>query len=126
MNTPDCLLKCGCWVRRRLDCAKYGAVDQCDTHGETSLVRINLYEYHARCLYPACRYSRWFGGSQGNALQAQRRHKAQYPTHTTTVAWDRVTWDGKGSVFRDDGARKPKPPPETFGTLFADDGAPPF
>jgi len=55
-------------------------------------------------------------------------HCQQHPTHAPSVAYDRVTWDGKGTVLRWDEGRS-RPAPE-FGTLrlpqSGEDEPPPF
>ena len=131
MNTPDCLLDCGHWKRIRIDLAVYGAVETCAYCGpDMVVVRINYHEYHARCIVGGCRYGRWFGQNQELAKQSRQRHLTKHPTHSASVAWDTVTWDGKGSVFREEvdrltPAKRPKAPPEFTGQLRLD-LAPPF
>lgn len=116
MNTPDCLLSCGCWKRLRLDLAVPGAIETCPRHSQSPIyvVKVNAYEWHVRCQSEHCRYGRWFGQSEGLARQANGRH-ATRSDHLGGVAYDRITWDGKGSVYRDSGQRvwdrKPKNPP---------------
>ncbi len=125
MNTCDCLLSCGCWKRIRIDKAVEGEGESCPSHGigmwvdtrsSLYIMKVNRYEWHVRCQEYSCRYGRWFGQSEGLARQANGRH-ASTKDHLGGVAYDRVTWDGRGSVFRDgvdrDARTKPKPPPTT-------------
>ena len=111
MNTPQCLLSCGCWTTLRLDMAVLYAAHECPRHGAVSVVKVNAYEWRVRC--PDCRYGRWCGQDQDGAKRRQRDHKRQHPLHMPSVAYDRITWDGGGSILRWDGKRPRRSPPPT-------------
>jgi hypothetical protein len=109
MNTPQCLLACGCWTQVRVDLARlYRAVACPHGHGETSIMKVNTHEWRVRC--PDCRYGRWCGQDKGDAMHRQSEHKRQHPLHFPSVAFDRVTFDGGGSILRWDGKRPRKGP----------------
>ena len=127
MNTVDSLLSCGCWKRLRIDKAVKFALETCPRHGETYdaiglpftvyIVKFNSYEWHVRCQEPFCRFGRWFGQSEGSARRANGLHATKL-NHLGGVNYDRVTWDGKGSIYRGEErdrsqrGTKPQPPPE--------------
>jgi hypothetical protein len=104
-----------------------GTVTQCAYHGETYAAHINWHEFHVKCL--DCSYGAWMGQSKENALAARNRHNARHSEHHVGLAFDLVTWDGGGTMLRDDLAGKPKRrPPDTqdFPRKIRVDIAPPF
>lgn len=109
MNSPQCLLSCGCWESIRLDRAVVYAAHDCPRHGVVSIAKVNLYEWRVRC--PDCRFGRWTGQDQDAAKHAQHRHKQAHQRHMPSVAYDRITWDGGGMVLRWDGRRPRRNPP---------------
>src|SRR4030042_692363 len=124
MNTVHVLYYCGCWERHRVDLARNTA---CQRHG-IDAQKVNTHEWRVRC--PDCRYGRWCGQDKGDALRRQRDHCARYPLHAPSVAYDRVTYDGSGSVLRWDGKRSRNGPaiPAEGATMNdrGTDRAPPF
>ena len=125
MNRVDCELACGCWQRIRIDSAKVNAVTICLTHGETVITGTNLYEWHVRCRTLFCNYGRWVGASRELAAFRRDRH-AQSSGHSVGMTYDRITWDGRGTVYRED-RDKAKPPPQPTEPLkFSFENAPPF
>lgn len=113
MNTPQCLLSCGCWVSLPLNYAVLYSANECSSHGTVSVMRVNLYEWRIRCR--GCRYGRWCGQDQEGARHRAAMHRAAHPDHHVAVAYDRVTWDGKGTVLRFDGTRPRRNPPPDVG-----------
>lgn len=111
MNTPQCLLSCGCWQQLPLNFAVEHAAIDCPRHGVVSVIRVNRYEWRVRCC--DCRYGRWCGQDEDRARACATVHKRQKPQHNVAVAFDRITWDGKGTVLRMDGTRPRRNPPDT-------------
>lgn len=126
MNTPQCLLSCGCWLSLRLDYAVMYAAYECPRHGPVTIVKVNAYEWRVRC--PDCRYGRWCGQDKADAERRRSAHKRQHPGHFVTVAYDRITWDGRGRILRWDGKRPRRtlPPSVTRVVPRAVDGPIPF
>lgn len=125
MNTPQCLLACGCWTQLPLNLAVVYSATDCPHHGITSVTRVNTHEWRVRC--PDCRYGRWCGQDRDEALRRQQRHKQAHHTHYPSVAYDRITWDGQGTILRWDGKRpRRNPPPDRARAVVSLDDAPPF
>ena len=124
MNECLCQLGCKCWKRVRVDRAKRFSIESCRFHGDSAIVTVSTHEWHIRCRTLGCNYGRWVGASEQLA-QAMRSQHEQRRGHTVGMTWDRVTWDGKGSVYRDDGDR-PKATPTAENLRFDMDIDPPF
>jgi hypothetical protein len=101
MNTPDCKLECGCWKRVRLDAARIGQVVWCKFDGWQGIASVNLYEWHVHCMTDGCHYGRWCGQSEHEARLRNTRHVRKHE-HLGGVQYDRITWDGRGSIFRNE------------------------
>lgn len=123
MNSVHVEYACGEWFRVRVDLAQQSTCPRCGD----PVKKVNTHEWRVRC--PNCRYGRWCGQSQDEAERNGTNHRKQHPNHWPSVAYDRVTWDGKGTVLRwDDGSVKRRPP---SGTLTEPapgqpEGIPPF
>jgi len=118
MNTPDCELSCGCWKRIRLDLAREGETETCNLHGiGVTIVIVNRYEWHVHCQEYGCRFGRWMGQSEPLARKVNGNHATKH-NHLGGVQYDRITWDGRGSIYRGRGLRandrNPKPPPSNL------------
>lgn len=138
MNTPECQLACGCWKRIRLDLAKVNSTDVCKYHGEQTIIASNYYEWHVRCQEYGCSFGRWVGQNEHAARLVNGKH-ATTKDHLGGVQYDRITWDGRGAIYRhavDRNARTTvKPPPQQTAepvsqsyrtvTFNPDDYAPP-
>lgn len=110
---------CGCWQRVRIDLAR-GSV--CETHSAAP-EKVNTHEWRVRCA--DCRYGRWCGQSEDEARRLERQHHERHPTHFPAVAYDRVTYDGGGTILRWDNARRRKPP-ESAKIVNVSDGPAPY
>jgi hypothetical protein len=119
-----CLLECGHWVRIRIDRAKRFSVVSCRFDGETIVTAVNSHEWHIRCRTLGCNFGRWVGASRQLADAMRSQHEARRG-HTVGMTWDRVTWDGRGSVYRPNGD-KPKAAPTAENLLFNYDVEPPY
>ena len=124
MNECLCQLACKCWRRVRIDRAKRFAVESCRFHGESPITLVNSHEWHLRCRELGCNFGRWVGASEELAQAMRSQHERRH-NHTVGLAWDRVTWDGKGSVYREDGDR-PRKAPTAENLRFDFDAEPPF
>lgn len=122
MNTPDCLLLCGCYARVPWRRAATGNGVRCVHHGQTQIVKVNTHEWRVRCL--DCRYGRWCGQDEKAARAKQRTHKQAYQYHAVSVAYDRVTEDGGGTLLRYREGRVKRTPPDR--DTIRDDGPPLF
>lgn len=125
MNSVQVLYVCGCWQAVRVDLARGSTCQQHDAVPE----RINTHEWRVRC--PRCRYGRWCGQDKERAVRLQSGHNRAYPTHNASVAYDRITYDGGGSILRWDGKRPRQHPLTdmlTASTPVRNDGqtTPPF
>ena len=79
-----------------------GDMITCRFDGDQPVTTVHTYEWHVRC--HECRYSRWMGQNETEARRLHRSHN--YLTeHTVGVAYDRVTKNGKGTVFVTNGTR---------------------
>ena len=126
MNRVECLLDCGCWTRIRIDSAKMNAVAACVVHGNNAvIIQANYYEWHVRCQSLFCSYGRWTGQSKELAEYRRDRH-AQAKDHRCGRTYDRITWDGKGSVYREDRDRPKKVPEPAVPLTFSWESTPPF
>lgn len=131
MNSPDCLLTCGHWKRIRLDNAVIGSIVDCAFDGPSTIVSVRQYEWHARC--QSCRFSRWLGQDQRECERAAARHQQRYQSHQLSVAYDRITWDGGGTLLRRNGERVVRRRPRTVTAKVSEkkfgsglDSEPPF
>lgn len=101
MNTVQVRLACGCIPKRKMPTTNMERMWYCLYHGYQNVDHYFGQEWHARCTRPGCRFSRWCAQDENLAYRHQQRHKTAHPDHFVTVAYDRVTPDGKGSTFRD-------------------------
>ena len=76
---------------------------ECPAHA-APVDTVNTHEWRVRC--PQCPYGRWHGQDKDGATAAQTRHMRAWPTHLPSVAYDKVTDDGLGTVLRWDNARR--------------------
>jgi len=121
MNSIQVELACGCVPKRKMSTKNMQPDMYCLYHGWQPVRKKWLQEWHLRCMFETCNYSRWFGQNEKAAKRAKSKHNAAHPAHLATVAYDRVTPDGKGSTFRDmKGVRKkhlqPQYDPDTLFT----------
>lgn len=40
---------------------------------------VQVDEWHSRCLHLKCRFSRWYGNGQRNAIDSARKHRFRHP-----------------------------------------------
>ena len=114
----------------RIDLTRIGYGTVCASHGQTHIAGVLTHEWHVRCQSYGCRYGRWVGQNEQAARLVNGRH-ATARNHLGGVAYDRITWDGRGSVYRDSGQRAtdraPKAPPVNDRYRFVTEiGPPPF
>lgn len=124
VNRVQVLYQCGRWHPQRVDLAR-GSIcpdEECDALP----VKVNTHEWRVRC--PDCRYGRWCGQSAGDALRKQTTHIKANPTHAPSVAYDKVTLDGRGTVLVWDGkrVRRTTPVVHSRGTAESDQDPAPF
>lgn len=131
MNTVDVMLECGHLALEKMRVDKLIAVRTdtryCLYHGWQLIVGYHYQEYHTRCEYPGCRFSRWTGQNKAKAKRLQSRHASNNPDHALYVGmvYDRVTKDGKGSMFCSKRGTRLQPEFEQ-GTLSVEEKPPPF
>ena len=101
------------------------SVHACISHGEQPVTAANYYEWHVRCRSLFCSYGRWTGPSEELAEYRRDRH-SQRTGHLTGKTLDRITWDGRGSVYRDDGDKPRKTPESPVPLQYSFDSEPPF
>src|SRR5882672_1881076 len=103
MNNVAVQYKCGCWERVRV---RFIPHTLCGKHGLAPAI-VRTHEWRVRC--PECTFGRWHGQDEKGARIAARNHRNNKPTHMPSVAYDRVTDDGKGTVLTWDlGKRRSK------------------
>ena len=116
MNRVSVLYRCGHWASARVAYARASACPRC---AETIVERVNTHVWRVRCW--TCRYSRWYGQDKSEAQLAVAQHFRLHPDHDPSLAYDRITDDGQGSILRSDsrdGRRAGRPPkPDTIPGL---------
>lgn len=98
MNKVDVQLDCKHYVQVPVNVRpSWGDQLSCKYDGLREVIGVHSHSWHVRCR--KCRYSRWYGQDHAGATAAQHRHKGEL-SHIVECAYDRVTEDGKGSIFR--------------------------
>lgn len=97
MTTMHVKLDCGDWTRANPD-QHVGALVLCPLHcAYREVIQTQPYEWHVKC--EECRWARWYGQSEGDARRAQRLHRQRHGHLNIGCSYDRVTPDGRGTIF---------------------------
>jgi len=76
-----------------------GDLIPCRYDGDQAVTVVYPMEWHARCLLPGCRFSRWCGQDEKEARKLARAH-AWFKSHRDVgCQYDKITTDGRGIAF---------------------------